>query len=698
MKAPEKISEADFVELETLVKANPFFQNGHSIVARASRRLKKPNAAKKMNTAAMYATNRNIFKQYILGQIKFDQPKVAASGTPQPTPTKTGATAKTVSAPRKAPKHNTEEEQSALVKEIYENLEKWKASREHYLDYDKKHPEEIVIEDPNSSTPATPQVEEQKEAAPIPAEIPKVQETSDQTSTDEPKDSVAEKNVDEVEKIKNQVVEEIEAEEESISKALSDIAEKNKKQEDSPQEAGEPKAKESPKASIPTISSDELTAIVDAESSEDESNPTQEAKDTVEEIEQSIAPEPQVSEPEASETINETIDSTSTAEVEEIAQEPEVIEEVESIKEDIEETKIEEVENESEDTLQDEPEDEIELAISIDTSSDKSTEETEEVLDQLDKEIQELKLTPGSSKTGKKFRLGVLKRGTKFTKERVKKTGIKATSKKAATPPKKTTSDKQETTVTAKKTAVKKQASTKTEKKATTKSSSPKNTKKAIPAKTVTKKAKEEKPTSKKVSPTTKTTTTAKKKATTKKQVEEKKTVAKKTTPKVATKKTSSAKSEPKAKTDTAKKSATKKAAPKFRMSATLGAKNKKKSTPKKSTKKDDDSSSEKKKPKEVGATAKKGAVDQSNIIDSFIELNPTIQVSKEKLQEDSPVEDLAARYDAFPDHLVTENLATILVSQGKVEKAIDIYQKLILKNPQKKAYFASQIEKLNKK
>lgn len=698
MKAPEKISEADFVELETLVKANPFFQNGHSVVARASRRLKKPNAAKKMNTAAMYATNRNIFKQYILGQIKFDQPKVAASGTPQPTPTKTGASAKTVSVPRKAPKHNTEEEQSALVKEIYENLEKWKASREHYLDYDKKHPEEIVIEDPNSSTTATPQVEEQKEAAPIPAEIPKVQETSDQTSTEEPKDSVAEKNVDEVEKIKNQVVEEIEAEEESISKALSDIAEKNKKQEDSPQEAKEPKAKESPKASIPTISSDELTAIVDAESSEDESNPTQEAKDTVEEIEQSIAPEPQVSEPEASESINETIDSTSTAEVEEIAQEPEVTEEVESIKEDIEETKIEEVENESEDTLQDEQEDEIELAISIDTSSDKSTEETEEVLDQLDKEIQELKLTPGSSKTGKKFRLGVLKRGTKFTKERVKKTGIKATFKKATTPPKKTTSDKQETTATAKKTAVKKQASTKTEKKATTKSSSPKTTKKATPAKTVAKKAKEEKPTSKKASPTTKKTTTAKKKATIKKQVEEKKPVAKKTTPKVAAKKTSSAKSEPKAETDTTKKSATKKAAPKFRMSATLGAKNKKKSTPKKSTKKDDDSSSEKKKPKEVGATAKKGAVDQSNIIDSFIELNPTIQVSKEKLQEDSPVEDLAARYDAFPDHLVTENLATILVSQGKVEKAIDIYQKLILKNPQKKAYFASQIEKLNKK
>ena len=51
-----------------------------------------------------------------------------------------------------------------------------------------------------------------------------------------------------------------------------------------------------------------------------------------------------------------------------------------------------------------------------------------------------------------------------------------------------------------------------------------------------------------------------------------------------------------------------------------------------------------------------------------------------------------------FGDQLVSENLAKILAKQGKTEKAIDIYKKLVWKFPQKKAYFASQIESLKEK
>lgn len=42
--------------------------------------------------------------------------------------------------------------------------------------------------------------------------------------------------------------------------------------------------------------------------------------------------------------------------------------------------------------------------------------------------------------------------------------------------------------------------------------------------------------------------------------------------------------------------------------------------------------------------------------------------------------------------------LAGIMVKQGKLEKAIDIYHKLIWKFPQKKSYFAAQIEILKEK
>lgn len=46
----------------------------------------------------------------------------------------------------------------------------------------------------------------------------------------------------------------------------------------------------------------------------------------------------------------------------------------------------------------------------------------------------------------------------------------------------------------------------------------------------------------------------------------------------------------------------------------------------------------------------------------------------------------------------VSENFAKILGLQGKKEKAIEIYEQLILKNPEKKPYFESQIEKLKNK
>jgi len=48
-------------------------------------------------------------------------------------------------------------------------------------------------------------------------------------------------------------------------------------------------------------------------------------------------------------------------------------------------------------------------------------------------------------------------------------------------------------------------------------------------------------------------------------------------------------------------------------------------------------------------------------------------------------------------DDLVSESLAEILHRQGKYDKAIDMYRKLSLRNPQKSAYFASKIEQINK-
>ena len=46
-------------------------------------------------------------------------------------------------------------------------------------------------------------------------------------------------------------------------------------------------------------------------------------------------------------------------------------------------------------------------------------------------------------------------------------------------------------------------------------------------------------------------------------------------------------------------------------------------------------------------------------------------------------------------DKFYTETLAKLMVRQKKRKKAIEIYKKLMLKFPEKRAYFASQIEEI---
>jgi tetratricopeptide (TPR) repeat protein len=83
----------------------------------------------------------------------------------------------------------------------------------------------------------------------------------------------------------------------------------------------------------------------------------------------------------------------------------------------------------------------------------------------------------------------------------------------------------------------------------------------------------------------------------------------------------------------------------------------------------------------------------QADLIDRFIVTNPRIEPRREK--SDEPVEDISKPYTEEKGGFVTETLARIYLSQGYYSKAIDIYEKLSLKFPEKSSYFASQIEKV---
>jgi len=82
---------------------------------------------------------------------------------------------------------------------------------------------------------------------------------------------------------------------------------------------------------------------------------------------------------------------------------------------------------------------------------------------------------------------------------------------------------------------------------------------------------------------------------------------------------------------------------------------------------------------------------EQNEIIDQFIKTQPVIP----KAKPTAPAQDLSEDSAMFSDNIVSETLVDILLKQGKKDKAIEVLKKLIWKFPQKKSYFAAQIENL---
>lgn len=90
-----------------------------------------------------------------------------------------------------------------------------------------------------------------------------------------------------------------------------------------------------------------------------------------------------------------------------------------------------------------------------------------------------------------------------------------------------------------------------------------------------------------------------------------------------------------------------------------------------------------------------KPAASSLDLINQFLKAKPRIKSPVGVPLPTAEQADLSVRSLTAAPALASESLAKIMVRQGKKDKAIEIYERLMERQPEKKAYFADQIQQL---
>jgi hypothetical protein len=85
---------------------------------------------------------------------------------------------------------------------------------------------------------------------------------------------------------------------------------------------------------------------------------------------------------------------------------------------------------------------------------------------------------------------------------------------------------------------------------------------------------------------------------------------------------------------------------------------------------------------------------DPTELLEKFIQNRPSISRPKAEFFN---AENMSRKSEELKLDLVSESLAKLFLKQGMPDKALEIYEKLMLQNPSNNALFAAQIEKIKK-
>ncbi len=96
--------------------------------------------------------------------------------------------------------------------------------------------------------------------------------------------------------------------------------------------------------------------------------------------------------------------------------------------------------------------------------------------------------------------------------------------------------------------------------------------------------------------------------------------------------------------------------------------------------------------PGEIARSIQNDSGKRVSLIEKFLEAQPKMPPLKEG---ETVAGDAANQQEEEREELVTETLAAIYAQQGYTKKAIQIFEKLSLKYPEKSTYFAGHIEKI---